>query len=218
MGQVVTSHLYAQRFGRSAGFVTTGLLLGCVPQSMLARGVDEPTQPISEIVMALRLSREEPIRNVSLTGNDLERTLAALDALELCASLGRAQKGELGAHFERNKAFGLVHLRFGTGAPPRRLHAGFVEGLEAAGTRVLWADVPIDHGDSARVVERLRDLGMGYAAYIPAAGVHGEDVLRFQRYLGAEPLDAAAIHVIDEARAIAADVYADASRLEAVSS
>ncbi len=209
-GYVVTSHVYAQRFGRSFGFATTGLLLGGLPSQWVPSGFSRERQPISELLMALRVARNEPVRDVALAGPDGDRALRALAALGVPARRGRGKPGELGAHFERNKAHGLVQLRFATGAPPRRLHPGFVEGLEAAGTAILWADVPIDHARAPFVVDRLRELGLGFAAYLPAAGVHGEDVLRFQRYLHDVPLDFDAIQVIDEARALKDDVIADA--------
>ncbi len=215
MGQVVTSHPYAQRFGRSLGFVATGLLLGCVPETMVVAGVAPPAQPISELVMALRIEKDEPARVVTLLGRDRDRVEAALASLELETASRRGRSGTLGAHFERNGPFGLVHLRFGANAPPRRLHPGFTEGLEAAGTRVLWADVPIDHADAPRVIDQLRLLGLGYSAYVPAAGVHGEDVVRFQRYLDTRPLRPEAIHVIEDAHTVAEDVFAECLAMEA---
>jgi len=65
------------------------------------------------------------------------------------------------------------------------------------------------------VIDQLRLLGLGYSAYVPAAGVHGEDVVRFQRYLDTRPLRSEAIHVIEDAHAVAEDVFAECLAREA---
>jgi predicted N-acetyltransferase YhbS len=219
-GQVVTSHLFAQRFGKSAGFVTSGLLLGCVPQTMAVAGIERPPQPISELVMLLRVGGSEPPRRLAIRGRDHERAAAVLDALSVAhgPALRRDTHLPLGAHFERHRALGVVHLRFAAHAPPRRLQASFVMGLEAAGTRVLWADVPVEHPGAPAVLEQLRELGLGFAAYLPLGGPDGEDVLRYQRYLDPTPLRLSEIQVLDELRPLRDEIYAECQALEGVAS
>jgi N-acetylglutamate synthase-like GNAT family acetyltransferase len=218
MGRCVTSHTFVQRQARSDGLVPIGLLLGACPKEFEPSGFGPPEQPTSFLICVRRIEPAPRPRRLTLRGRDLNRALESLAALGVPAEWSRTgdPSAPLSATIERDPDLGLVHLRFTSGGPRRRLGPSFVEGAAAAGARLLWADVPVESGGAPDVVAQLRDLGFSYASYLPIAGPKGEDVLRLQRYLDPHPLSLDAIHVLDEAMEIRDSLYAEAVLEEAL--
>jgi hypothetical protein len=214
LGRVVTSHTMAQRFGRPNGLVTVGLLLGMFPAGIRASGIAPTREPISAVLHARYVGAVPAPRRLTLEGLDRELAERALEALGVGTTRGpRAPASPLGVRVTRDDHFGVVRLRLAPGGETP-LSADLVAHLESAPARLLWADVPAEHPDAARAAEALRELGFGFAAYVPGAGVSGEDVLRLQRYLGSVPLDPDAVHVLEDAEPFKEAVFAQVQRLE----
>jgi hypothetical protein len=215
VGRVVTSHLFAQKFGRAARGLTSGILLGMFPEGVSASGIAATTQPISAVVKVHRIESNPRPRNLTLEGRDGERALAFLGALGVPARRRSAPRraDPLGVSVEHDHHFGVAHLRFGISAPTAPAEASLLERARASNPRLIWADVPAEHPAAPALVARLRELGLGLGAYLPAAGVLGEDVLRLQCYLGATPLDRARIHILEEDLPLLDEVWAEAAPL-----
>jgi hypothetical protein len=211
IGKAVTAHVLTQRHCRSQGFVPTGILLGVYPASTAMVGFEPVEQPVSAVVMCHRLETAPRRRRLALAGEDRERAAAALDALGV--PHGRSRSGargpELGVSIANDRSLGLVHLRFGPEGRRRLPDASFVEGLRAAGARLLWADVPVEHAAAPRLVDGLRAIGLGHGAYVPLGGRDGADVLRFQAFLEETPLRPEMLRLLGGLEPLRDAVFAD---------
>ena len=208
---VVTNHRYAQLHCVELGAAPAGLLLGHYPPGMCMDGIGLSQHPVSaaQVVFAHELAPER--RQLALRGADLRR---AREVLAVCQiPWVRAPRGPQACGWEwvAAPAIGLVHWRARPGGGPMELDLA-----PGAGARLLWVDLPATDPGAQTALDRLRERGFCFGAYLPGLGVDGGDVVRMQRYQGAEPLDEGAVCMAPAYAAAARDVFADNRRAHPV--
>lgn len=214
-GRSVTNHLRTQRYNESAGFVTLGLLLGVWEPKLRVVGLPSAVQPISALLVGKSFEATPRARALTLEGPELARACAVLDGFgapvrDPGSARARARTcGGLSVQREVDQHGRLVHLSLSS-RPGPRVDDDVVERNTTRETGLVWADVPAEHPAAPAAIEQLRDQGLSWGAYLPRGGLDGEDVVRLQRYLDPRPLSPEAVQVLESARALRDDVFAEA--------
>lgn len=212
---LVTSHVYAQRHSLSRGFIPTGLLLGMAPATLTPVGIPAPEQDVSIVLGVKRFSATPRPRVLSLEGRDLERALDLLDRLRIPARRSRMSTATLrfSATASHLPAYGITHVQLGAGCGTTLAQAVALPGLRP---RLTWVDVPVEFPGAWAEVERLRELGFGWGAYVPLAGQGQQDVLRMQRVEPGVRIDPQLIQVLPELESLRDEIISDVMAREVV--
>jgi serine/threonine-protein kinase RsbW len=210
--EAVTAHTITQRLQVRAGSIETGVLLGFIPASMSYRGIQEDLGGNRQsAVLSYRPRRPAPPRTVALPtryADELRRafTAAGLDRAEAPAVAG---PGSTRATIELDRPRGLATVVV------QRAGGDLVEVIDrqrralcAAGSEIVYAELPLSDPGSAVAVDDLVDRGFFYAGVIPE--LRNGDVLRLQ-YLDVD-VDPTVIQLYsDEARRLLEMTLADRS-------
>lgn len=175
LGFSVTNHLHTQRYNESAGFFPLGVLLGRFP-NLTVRGVEDfKPQNVSAVLTGLPLTQRSRRRCLQIRGRDQRRAERILDSLGIPIGAAPRRRSNRLGWVQGREDGGLRHYTFGAHGSTRNIPD------PPESDRIQWADVPVEHPEAPRVVDRLRDAGFGFGAYVPLAGQHGADVMRLQR-------------------------------------
>jgi hypothetical protein len=203
LAEAVTPHTITQRFEVESGAVETGILIGFIPRSMTYRGFPEEVQGTSRqsAVLCYRPMATAGGGTVHLPDAyaQLMRELyerMALERHEGVAGSPSAECTRLDVVVDRPRS--LAALEVGAlGADAVDVVDRNRRELCAAGTEVVYAELPLDDPGTPGVVEGLRARGFFYGGFVPH--LRGTDVLRMQ-YLDVE-VDTSIIQLYtDEAR------------------
>ncbi|MCA8925129.1 MAG: hypothetical protein KDD82_25185 [Planctomycetes bacterium] len=208
---VVTNHAYAQQHCVDLGAAASGLLLGHYPAGMHMHGIGRAEHPVSAAQVVVSHDRDPEARQLGLRGEDLSRARRVLDACRIPSRVSRGGARGWSWDAVHRPGLGLVHL------VPRRSGApGSPELTAGATARLLWADVPATDPGAQAVLDRLRERGFCFGAYLLGLGPEGEDVVRMQRYQGPELLSEGAVCSAPAYHGTVRDVFADYRRSLAV--
>jgi hypothetical protein len=213
LAEAVTPHTITQRAQVEEGAIETGILLGFIPATMTYRGFSPTVQGTSRqsAVLSYIPFGRAPGRDVHLPDAYHELMTERYEKLGLDREF--ATPGEpdgttaldLAVDGPRSLA-GIEVATLGSDAVDLIDHHR--RALCAAGTEVVYAELPLDDPGTPAVAAGLRERGFFYAGFIP--DLRDTDVLRMQ-YLDVE-VDSSIIQLYtDDARALLAFQLADRS-------
>ena len=211
LAEAVTPHTITQRSRVDGGATETGVLVGFIPSSMTYRGFSEEVQGSSRqsAVLSYQPLGPAPARTVFLPEPYAEVMAERYEAMGLERPGGRrrapAGATRLDVAVDRPRSLATLEVqRVGADAVDeidRRRRA-----LCAAGTEVVYVELPLEDPGTPDVAEGLRDRGFAYAGFVPE--LRDVDVLRLQ-YLDVE-VDTGIIQLYsDDARRLLAFIEAD---------